>query len=153
MFVSESGRYATQSQASQRGNLTLRGAGGGATWATIPTLATNFGGGQSLIGAYTVPAGHTAFILSQIFSIDGSKTANLYFFQRSAANDVVTPYTGTMRVQNIYVGASNIFEVDHKSNDRYEEYTDIGFLSSYSGGGTASIAVEFELLIVDNTYL
>ena len=153
MFVSESGRYANQSQASQRGNITLRAAGGGATWATIPTVATNFGGGQSLIGAYTVPAGYTAYIMSQTFSIDGNKTANLYFFERNDANDVVTPYTGTMRVQSIYVGASNVFEINHKTNESYPEYTDMGFLASYSSGGTASIGVEFELLLIDNTYL
>lgn len=153
MFVSESGRYANQAQASQRGNLTLRGAGGGVTWATIPTIATNFGAGESLIGAYTVPAGYTAFILSQIFSIDGNKSANLYFFNRSDANDVSSPYTGIMKAQSIYTGASSVYQFEHKANESYSEYTDIGFLASYTSGGTASIAVEFELLIVDNDFL
>lgn len=153
MYVSESGRYANQAQASQRGTLTLRGAGGGVTWATIPTIATNFGAGESLIGAYTVPAGFTAFILSQIFSIDGNKSANLYFFNRSDANDVSSPYTGIMKAQSIYTGASSVYQFEHKANESYSEYTDIGFLANYTSGGTASIAVEFELLLIENTYL
>ena len=153
MFVSESGRYANQAQASQRGNITLRGSGGGSTWATIPTLATSFGGGESLIGAYTVPQGYTAFILSQIFSIDSNKSANLYFFNRSDANDVSSPYTGIMKAESIYTGASNVYQFQHKTNESYSEYTDIGFLASYTSGGTASIGVEFEILLIDNTYL
>ena len=131
----------------------MRGAGGGATWATIPTITTAFGAGESLIGAYTVPAGYTAFILSQIFSIDGNKSANLYFFNRSDANDVSSPYTGVMKTQSIYTGASNVYQFEHKANKSYSEYTDIGFLASYTSGGTVSIAVEFELLLIDNTYL
>ena len=153
MWVSESGIYANQAQASQRGTLTLRGTQGGATWATIPTVSQAFGAGKSLIGAYTVPAGHTAFILTQVFAVDGNKSANLYFFKREDANDVTAPYTGTMMVSSIYTGASNVYQFQHKANESYPEYTDMGFLANYTSGQTASIAVEFELLIVDNTYL
>ena len=29
----------------------------------------------------------------------------------------------------------------------------IGFLANYTSGGTASVAVEFELLLIENNYL
>lgn len=152
VYVSRSGTYATQAAASQNGTITVRVAGAGATWATIPTLATSFGPGQSLIGAYTVPAGYTAFILSQIFSIESNKAVSLYFFKRDNANDTSSPYSGVMRIQNIFNGASGVFEIEHKSSESYAEYTDIGFMGATSTG-TANVAVEFEMLLVDNNYL
>jgi hypothetical protein len=148
MYVVAAGQYANQTVPSQDGVLTLRVASAGATWATIPDLATNFGGGQSLIGAYTVPAGKTAYLLSSAIAIDTNKTATLYFFQRTNADDVTTPFSGTFRVQNVYTGMTGFNEIIHKSNEAYPEKTDIGFMAE--AASTSDVAVEFELLLVDN---
>lgn len=149
-YVSRSGTYATASSASQQGTITVRVSGGGTTWTEIPEIATGFGAGQSLIGAYTVPAGKTAYILSFFLNIDSGKTVDLYFFQRTNANDVSSPYSGALRVQNEYIGLdAQIVELTHRTNEAYPEYTDIGWLGKTSTG-TADVSVEFELLLVDN---
>lgn len=148
LWVSESGSYANATTPSQVGTITLRGSGGGSTWATIEQADTNFGSGQSLIGAYTVPAGKTAYILSKTLSVDSNKACDLYFFKREDANDVSSQYTGVMRLQNIFVGATGVHEITHVTNESFPEYTDIGFMAKCST--TSDVAVEFELLIKDN---
>lgn len=148
-YVTSSGSYANATTPSQVGTITLRVASAGATWLTLPTIDTSFGAGQSNIGAYTVPAGKTAYILSQSMSVDSTKTANLYFFQRTNADDVTTPYSGAMRVQNVYVGIAGPVSFTHRTAESYPAKTDIGWLAKVSSG-TADVSVEFELLLVDN---
>jgi hypothetical protein len=148
MYVSAAGQYASQTVPSQDGAITLRVAGAGATWATIPTLATNFGAGQSLIGAYTIPAGKTAYILSTSIAIDTNKTATLYFFKRENADDVSSPFSGTLRTQNVYTGMTGYSEILHETNESFAEKTDIGYLAT--AASASDISVEFELLLVDN---
>lgn len=150
--VTRSGTYATQSLASQQGSITIRKSGGGQTWTVIETAQTGFGVGQSQIGAYTVPAGWTAFILSTDINVDGNKDADVYFFQRTNADDVTTPFTGTMRVQNEYKGVSGHLPFQHKAYESYPEKTDIGFLAVTSTG-TVEVTAEFELMLVRNTWL
>lgn len=150
--VTRSGTYATQTTASQQGTITVRVAGGGETWTVIETAATGFGVGQSQKGAYTVPAGWTAFILSSDINVDGNKDANVYFFQRTNADDVTTPFTGTLRVQNEYKGVSGHLPFQHRTYESYPEKTDIGFLA-VTGTGTVEITAEFELMLVRNTWL
>lgn len=149
-WVSSSGTYATQSSASQKGALTIRESGGGDTWATIPLAQPTFGVSQSLIGAYTVPAGKTAYILSFAFSSDvsGTKTTDFYFFKRENADDTTAPYSGTMRVQNLYLGTQGLHEFTHLTYEDYPEKTDIGFLAKATTATKCS--VEFELLLIDN---
>ena len=148
MYVSRSGVYASQSQASHEGDITVRESGGGDTWATIPTLQTGFGAGQSLIGAYTVPAGKSAYILSATLSVDTNKTSTLYFFQRSNSDDTTSPYSGVLRTQNLYTGVTGIQELVHSTPEKFAEKTDIGFLAK--AASASDVSVEFELLIVDN---
>ena len=148
IYVSRSGSYATQSQASQDGTITLRVNGGGDTWATLPLITANFGAGQSLIGCYTVPAGKTAYILSSMITVDSNKTANLHFFKRENADDVTTPFSGVMRLQNLYTGVTGVHEITHLTNESFPEKTDIGFLAS--AGAASDVSVEFELLLIDN---
>ena len=60
-----------------------------------------------------------------------------------------TPYSGTMRVQNITVGTQGVGQFYHKTTDVYTEKTDIGYLA-ITANGTYAASVEFELLIIDN---
>ena len=149
-YVSSSGTYATASAPSHVGTITIRVASAGATYAQI-VISNGLPVGQSLIGAYTVPSGKTAYILSQAFSSDvsGTKTTTYYFFKRGNADDVSTPYSGTMRVQNITVGTQGVGQFYHKTTDVYTEKTDIGYLA-ITANGTYAASVEFELLIIDN---
>lgn len=150
-WVSGSGTYASQSAASQQGTITIQVSGGGDTWAVIPQVTTGFGAGQSLIGAYTVPLGHTAFILSVIMTVDSGKSADLYFFKRDNILQTSAPYDA-MRMQNTYIGIKGgPHTVEHQTNEKYSELTDIGFMAVGSAG--TDVDVEFELLLIDNDYL
>lgn len=149
-YGSRSGTYATSSSASQHGTITVRESGGGNAWGTLTEVVSGFGAGQSLIGAYTVPRGHTAYILSQTVSIEFNKTVDLYFFKRENANDITPPYSGIMRVQNIFIGKSGLIELEHFTYESFPEYTDIGFMANVASG-TADVSVEFEMLLADNT--
>lgn len=149
-WVSESGTYATSASPSHASTITIRNSGGGITWAIISNVG-GFGLGQTQIGAYTVPLGHTAYILSITYSIESSKASSLYFFKRGNILDVTAPYDA-MRVQNVYNGVVGNGEFIHRTNEGYEALTDIGFMGAYGGGGTANIAVEFELLLRQDGY-
>jgi len=149
VYVSRSGTYATQASTSQKGTITVRVASAGATWATLNEIGTSgLALGQSLIGAYTIPAGKTAYILGATITVDSAKTANLYFFKRENANDIVAPYSGVMRVQSILTGVSGIHEITHRTFEKFPEKTDIGFMAT--AATPADVSVEFELLLIDN---
>ena len=55
-----------------------------------------------------------------------------------------------MRVKNIYTGVTGITQQEHFTNEGYPALTDIGFLAA--APTTADVSVEFEMLIVDDTY-
>ena len=145
--ATESGTYATSSGASQKGTISIQVAGGGDVWAVIPEIVTGFGSSQSLIGAYTVPRGKTAYILSVILTVDSNKSASFYFFARAQANVTSAPYY-PMQIKNLYKGLSGATQLDHTTFEAYSEFTDIGFMAV--APTTADCGAEFELLLVDN---
>lgn len=148
VYVSLSGSYANQATASHSGNLTIREASAGQTWATMPVLGTGFGSGQSLIGAYTVPLGKTAYILSIIASVDSNKSATIYFMARNNALDTTAPYPA-LQLKNIYAGITGgPLEVQHLTNEAYNELTDLIFMAKASQA--SDVSIEIEMLIKDN---
>jgi len=147
-YVSRSGTYATATAGSHAEVLTVRVAGAGATWDTIAKLP--FPLGQSQIGVYTVPRNKKAYLLSKNIFVDSTKAADIYFFQRPNASDVVTPYTGTMRLAEREVGLTGGYNLMTQApKGPFIGPCDIGFMGLISVG-TAECSVEFELLLVDD---
>lgn len=147
LFGATSGTYASSAAPSHSSNVTLRTAGAGVTWGII-TMEAGFGLGQSEIGVYTCPAGKKAYILSYIADIDASKPVTLIFYRRDNADTVVAPFS-PMRVMNI--GRELGGEHSHATRAPVNGITcpaDIGFMGSI-GTGTATISVDFELLLED----
>ena len=147
-YVSKSGSYATDVLGSHVGTLTVRIAGAGATWDTIPI--TPFPVGQSQIGAYTIPTGYTGYLIAKNVTVESSKVTDIYFFQRPLADDVTTPFTGTMRMVqrevNITVPFNQPFLIP---KGPFVGPCDVGFMGKVSlTTGTAS--VEFELLLIQD---
>jgi hypothetical protein len=142
-YVATSGTYATSVAGSHAGTLTLRTAGGGATWDTIPL--TPFPMGQSLMGCYTVPTGVTAYILTATLTPDTTKTVDAVFFKRDNPDTVSAPYKA-MRAQNSYTGLSAAFEFNHATKDVYTGPCDIGFMAKVASG-TADVSAEFEMIL------
>jgi|DEB0MinimDraft_10_1074344.scaffolds.fasta_scaffold40191_2 hypothetical protein len=147
--VTESGTYASQSAGSHAGTLTVRVAGAGATWATIGLTTASFPMGQTEIGAYTIPAGKTGYLLSKHISIESTKTPNVLWFRRENADDTSAPYD-SMRLFQRHVGAAaEISYSPHAPVLVLPEKTDIGCMG-YVATGTAAVSVDFQILLVDN---
>ena len=145
MWVASTGTYSNQSVSGQQGTITLRVSGGGDTWAVIGV--DDLGLGQSQIGVYSVPLGKVAYLRSFQYSVDTNKTVNLYFFKRESITDTVAPFQA-MRLHSVYEGITGDGSFKFDTATRYDELTDIGFMAKTSTG-TASVSVEFELILVD----
>ena len=145
--ATKSGTYASSTTGSHIGTLTLRAAGGGATWAQI--IPTPFPMDRSQIGAYTVPAGKTAYLLSKHIFVDTTKVADIYFFERPFANIVSAPYSAMSLIQR-EVGVQGGIALDTKApKGPFVGPCDIGFMGVVSVG-TSECSVEFELLLEDD---
>lgn len=149
MYVATSGTYATSAGSSHNSTITLREDGGGATWAQITREGT-FGLGQSLIAAYTVPAGHTAWMSEHHFTVESTKIASFFMFVREGADTVSAPYS-PMRVQEITRTVDGSFDDDSELHrGPFTGPCDIGFLAAMSTG-TGNVTVDFSLLVRDDS--
>jgi hypothetical protein len=144
-YVSSSGTYGTSANASHAGTLTIRAAGGGATWSTI--TVSPFPMGQSQIGAYTVPLGKTAYLLTADMFVSSTKAVDLLLFQRPNANDVATPYSGAIRLISQWAGVTGTVQYKPRyPRGAFVGPCDIGFMGKVASG-TGSCTVEFELVM------
>jgi len=146
-YVSRTGAYASQTKGSHDGTITLRGEGAGDIWGVL--TVTPFPVGQSQIGCYTVPINKKAYLLSKNIFVDSTKSADLYFFKREFANDVTTPFSGTMRLVEREVGITGGYNLQTVT-PKYlgAGPMDLGFMGKVTSG-SGECSVEFELLIVD----
>jgi len=138
-YVSRTGTYASQSAPSQLGALTLRVAGAGAVWDTLPLLDTAFGSGQSLIACYTVPLGKSLYLDAGGIYVESTKVVTSVFFERENALDVTTPFTGTLRTQAVYVGNDTFTPFSLKRT--FAALTDVGFMCK--AAVSANVSIEF----------
>lgn len=146
-YVSSSGTYGSASASSHAGTITIRTAGAGATWAQIPLVGA-FGIGQTEIAAYTIPQGKTAYLLSKRVTVQNGKVVDLFFFSRPAADDIISPYSGAIRLTQREVDLGGAVSVNYASpRDAFVGACDIGYMAKTSAG-TAEISAEFELLLV-----
>jgi len=148
MYVVSTNTYASTSASTHAGTITLRADDGGATWGVLSKDGV-FGYGQSLIGAYTVPKGKTAFLTSYSADVEPTKNANLAFFQRCGADDVAAPFE-PMRLQALHEGLQNTLVItNHVSRGPFVGPCDIGFFGKVSNN-TANISLQFNLVLIDN---
>lgn len=146
-YVSSSGTYASSAAGSHAGTLTIRAAGAGATWDTIG--ATPFPFGQSEIAAYTIPAGKTGYLVMKHYTVDGTKSYDIYFFKRESANDVSAPYPAMRIVErelDIQGSVTSEFVIPRSG---FAGPCDVGVMAKVASG-TGSISAEFILLLKDN---
>lgn len=148
MYVVSTNTYASTSASTHAGTITLRADGGGTTWGVLSKDGV-FGYGQSLIGAYTVPKGKTAFLTSYSADIEPTKNANLALFQRCGADDVAEPFE-PMRLQSLHKGLQNTLVItNHVSRGPFVGPCDIGFFGKVANN-TANISLQFNLVLIDN---
>lgn len=145
MRVTTSGTYGSASASSHAGTITLRNSGAGVTWALL-YVDGGFGIGQSLIGAYTVPAGYEAYVFTSYVSVESSKVVSGYFFIRENSDTVSAPFS-PIRAQSSYefVGGINYIDVDMPIG-KYPAKTDFGFMCK-TAASTANISVVFDIYL------
>jgi len=145
-WVSASGTYASSAAGSHAGDINIGIAGGGDIWCTM--ASTPFPHAQSQIGAYTIPSGKTAAILSANAFGDSTKTTSLIFFHRQNILETAAPYTA-MRILFEMRGKGS--KMDFKPVSPVNELVgpcDIGFMGKVSAT-TAEIKVDFEIALRD----
>lgn len=145
-----SGSYADATTGSHAAAITIEAdATGGPTWATID--ATDFPKSQTEIGAYSVPAGYTAYVFLEDITIEtNGKTCDLLFFWRANADETAAPYSA-MRVQAEFIGLTpGIADLSGRqvAFGPYAGPCDIGFMGKVDAG-TGGISVEFEIHLVN----
>ena len=147
-FVSESGTYSNGAAGSHVGSLTVQESGGGTPWDTIPV--SPFPAGQSQIGSFTIPKGKTGYLIGKLVFTDTSKVADVFMFRRNNADDVTAPYKGIMRIIEREIGVQGGYDHHFAApKNGFVGPCDIGFMAKVASG-TASMSIEFEMLLVDN---
>lgn len=147
VYGNRSGAYATTAGSSQQGTITVRTSPGGATWAIL-AVESSFGFGQSLIGAYTVPRGYTAYVGAYHVDSESTKAPTIALFKRCNADDVTTPYAGVMRLQSLHRDVVGAIDIAHQIPlGPYEGPCDIGFFAK-AASSTADVSVQFEIILV-----
>jgi len=145
-YVSQSGTYATALVGSHAGTLTIRVAGGGATWTQIPV--TPFSVSQSQMAVYTIAKGKTGFFRSADVYVDSGKTLNVLAFQRPNADVVAAPFSA-MRLINQWVGVKGEMHYSPRyPNGPFVGPCDFGFMAKGTAVA-ADITIDFELDLVN----
>lgn len=145
-YVSKSGTYATASAGSHSGDIVIENTAGTEDWLTIDS--SDFPKSQSEVGAYSVPAGKTAYVFLKNITLDTSKTSDIVFFTRENIDETSAPYS-SMRAKSVLVGLeSNSYLTNVDVPYVVTGPADFGFLGKVSST-TSPLAVEFEMFVID----
>lgn len=145
-WVHPSGTYATATQGSHAGDIIIENAAGTEDWATISVAG--FPKGQSEIGAYSVPLGFTAYVLSaEVFS-DSSKVTTVVFFQRPGILKTAAPYDAMRMVFDATLEGIPTDIMPKSPLNKFEALTDIGIMGMVDSTPVASIHVDIEIMLV-----
>lgn len=139
-YVTDVGVYT----ASNTGDIVIENAAGGTDLITISADE-----GQTQTSEYTVPAGKTAYLTRFTVKIDANKAADVKMFQRRDADDVSAPVTG----KRLVYAAFQLIGAESKSLDSYISFpakTDLWWIATTSSGNAAAVAVDYDLILVDN---
>lgn len=146
--IVESGSYADAITASHVGTITVRCQNTGLIWGTI-VPENGLGLGTTEIGVYTIPIGKVAYLLSKDVFIETNKPATIALFERQNADDIIAPYTGILRANEIQRNVLDGFNIKPPAlGTKLTGPCDIGFMGRVSLT-TAGVSVSFQLLEMD----
>ncbi len=107
--------------------------------------------GRSSQTQYTIPAGHTGFILRFGISMDTGKSINVNLHIRPGADIVPAPFKSHVHVHH-WDGLDKPINERFLANHRIEEKTDIWF-DAVVPLTNASADIDYDILLIDNNYL
>lgn len=147
-FVVESGTYG-KTGVGHAGTITVRGITAGPDQAQIG-IVNGVPLGQSQLGRYTVPAGHTAYVndLHAFVTGVGTNTASIILFRRPNADIIAAPFAAA-RLLTQFEGVDGPAELDFETPHRIPEKTDI-WVAAFTSMGTAIVSVDFEIILLTN---
>ena len=146
--ISKSGTYASLTAPSHLGNIDIQNAGAGVLWAKI--INTGIPHGQTQIAAFTVPEGQVGYLGETNISTETNKAIDVFGFKRDNANDITTPFDGAMRSFTEVIGLEGGQSYASKTwKGPFDQYTDLGYLAKRTQAGTASVSIDFEILLID----
>lgn len=119
------------------------------TAGNVDLITVLAGEGQSQFGAYSVPLGKTAYVLSILVEADGNKAADFRFFTRESLTDFSTPF-GPKLLKLYWDGVlGSTFLSPNAPMLVYPALTDI-WMEAQGGGAITEVSVDFEILLVDD---
>lgn len=125
------------------GMVTIENSGGGTD---IIEIAANKG--QTQFAGWTVPIGKTAYLLSIHMHVDLNGQANFRVFTRGNIDDTVAPMKS--KRQRLFFAVKGSLHYLPKGPEFAINAKSDFWIEVYGDGATASVACEFELLVVDD---
>jgi hypothetical protein len=101
--------------------------------------------GQTLNGIYTVPAGHTAYILCGDFSVHKGKNAQVRFFIR--------PFGQSFRIAHIGETTESTYRYDFTVPVAMTEKTDLDIQAALIETNNTRVTTNFSMILVNNNAL
>ncbi|MCK5018985.1 MAG: hypothetical protein KAS32_18135 [Candidatus Peribacteraceae bacterium] len=126
------------------GAIMLENSGGGTDLITIAA-----GEGQSQYGAYSVPLGKTAYVLSILVQADASKAADFRFFIRESLTDFSTPFAPKL-LKFYWDGVLGQSQLMPRSPILVcPALTDM-WIEAQGGGAVTEVSIDYEMLLVND---
>ena len=101
--------------------------------------------GQTQLSMYTVPNGKTAYITALGVEVEGSKSADVYFYQRQGADVLAAPFTAK-RILYAATGLSGNYTEQLHAHLVIPGNTDLWWGAAVSSGSTA-VAVTYDMFV------
>ena len=101
--------------------------------------------GQTLNGIYTVPAGHTAYILSGDFSVHKNQDSQVRFFVR--------PFGQSFRIAHIGEVFESVYRYDFVAPIAMTEKTDLDVHAALVETNNTKVCTNFTMILVKNDAL
>lgn len=138
-FVSACGTYG----GANVGVVTIENSAGG-----IDLISIGADEGQSQFAAWTVPLATSVFLLSATICVDSKKTADVRLYTRTGIDITIAPVPAK-RLRLFFDGVSGDLPYrPHAPLSELPAKSDIWW-EARGDGSTASVSVEFELLLID----
>jgi len=139
MYVTSVGTYGV----ANTGVITLEDSAGAANRMLIPADV-----GQTLHGAYAVPLGKRAYILSIHANVDANKAADIRMYTRENLTDTTAPMS-PLRLQQFFDAVKGSVDLSPLSPlEPLAPLTDVWFETLGSGAST-EVDIDFEILLED----
>lgn len=140
IYVEHCGTYG----GNNTGTVTIESVPAGTVLCSVPA-----GKGQSRMAIYTIPDGHTGYLVRLAEFVDGGKTGNMELWVRNRADLAVAPFEPVRSIHQTdgLIGRNDVpltlFEPLPARSDIW--------MSAYGAATNPAIGAEFDIILVENT--